>query len=255
MLAELLKHDHGQEARSRPSPRDDMERRRRLRDLLAVATGELLPHRLDHFPPARLRLQGSRHILAELAQAVAATAFTRRRRIDHHTLAGKMIGECVALGTLARKSAHRRCLGDRCLRRKLIFRSACLQLFKCQRQLINQTRRALRSLPVDLALQLGNPQLLLGDQCHVFGRLGPRDRQLRGNLHSPGALDDQRLFQRGYVIGKSGAISIHGDKRIINSVICGALKSTWPIFFYLAQPALLGRHVSCGFRQSIPSSI
>ena len=95
------------------------------------------PDRLDHFPPTGLRFQGSRHVFAEFAQAVAATALTRRRRIDHHTLARKVIGECVALGTLARKSAHRRCLGDRCLRRKLIFRGACLQLFKCQRQLIN----------------------------------------------------------------------------------------------------------------------
>src|SRR6202043_1964753 len=52
MLTELLEHDHGQEAGSRPSPRDDMERRRRLRDLLAVAAGELLAYRLDHFSPA-----------------------------------------------------------------------------------------------------------------------------------------------------------------------------------------------------------
>src|SRR5258708_19704596 len=52
MLTELLEHDHGQEAGSPPSPRDDMERRRRLRDLFAVAAGVLLPLRLDHFPPA-----------------------------------------------------------------------------------------------------------------------------------------------------------------------------------------------------------
>ncbi len=142
-----------------------------------------------------------------------------------------MIGECVALGTLARKSTHRRCLGDRCLRRKLVFRGARFQLFELQRQLLNQTRRALRSLPVDLALQLGDPQLLLGDQRHVFGRLGPRDHQLRGNLNGLGALNEQCLFQRVDVIGQCVAISIHGDKRIINSVICGALKSTWPIFF------------------------
>src|SRR4051794_5282046 len=102
MLTELLEHDHSQQAGSRPSPRDDMERRWRLGDLLAVAAAELLPHRLDHFPPTGLCLQGSGHILAELAQAIAATALTRRRRIDHHTLAGKVIGERVALGSLAR---------------------------------------------------------------------------------------------------------------------------------------------------------
>src|ERR1035441_5674632 len=120
MLTELLEHDHGQEAGYRPSSCDAMERRRRLRDLLAVAAGELLPHRLDHFPPTGLRFQGSRPVFAEFARAIAATALTRRRRIDHYTLAGKVIGECVAPGTLARKSAHRRCLGDRCLRREFV---------------------------------------------------------------------------------------------------------------------------------------
>src|ERR1700676_1544971 len=112
MLAELLEHDHGQQAGPRPSSRDDMEWRRRLADLLAVPAGELLPHRLDHFPLTGRRFQRSGHVFAELAQAIAATALTRRRRIDHHPLAGKVIRECVALGTLACKSAHRRRPGD-----------------------------------------------------------------------------------------------------------------------------------------------
>src|SRR4029079_1235881 len=43
MLAELLKHDHGQKARAGPSPGHGMERCRRLADLLAIAAGELLP--------------------------------------------------------------------------------------------------------------------------------------------------------------------------------------------------------------------
>src|ERR1700738_2197613 len=67
MLAELLEHDHGQQARSRPSPRDDMERRRRLADLLAVPAGELLPHRLAPFPPTGRRFQRPGHVFAELA--------------------------------------------------------------------------------------------------------------------------------------------------------------------------------------------
>ena len=74
MLAELLEHDHRQQARAGPSPRDGMERRRRLADLLAVAAGELLPHRLDHLPLTRQRFQRPRHVLAELAQAIAAAA-------------------------------------------------------------------------------------------------------------------------------------------------------------------------------------
>src|SRR6202011_1943110 len=96
MLAELLEHDHGQQARSRPSPRDDMERRRRLADLLAVPAAELLPRRLDHFPPPGRRFERPGRVFAELAQAIAAAALARRRRIDPHALAGKMIGERIA---------------------------------------------------------------------------------------------------------------------------------------------------------------
>ena len=140
MLAELLEQDHGQQARPRPSSGDHMERRRRLADLLAVPAGELLPHRLDHLPLARHRFQGPGHVLAQLAQAVAAAAFARRRRIDHHPLARQMLGEGLALGALARKSAHRRRLGDSSFRRQLVFCGVSFQLFERQRQLVDQPR-------------------------------------------------------------------------------------------------------------------
>ena len=112
MLAELLVQNHRQQARSRPAPRNHMERRRRLADFLAIPASELFAHRLDHLPLARHRFQRPGHVFAELAQAIAAAAFTRRRRIDHHALAGKMIGERIAFGALARKSAYRRRPGD-----------------------------------------------------------------------------------------------------------------------------------------------
>src|ERR1700722_7046394 len=82
VLAELLERDHRQEARTRPPPRDHVERGRRLADRLAVPAGELLPHRLDHLPPPGRRLQRLRHVLPELAQAIAAAARAGRRRID-----------------------------------------------------------------------------------------------------------------------------------------------------------------------------
>ena len=117
MLAELLEHHHRQQARPRPTARNHMERRRRLGDLLAIAAAELLPNRLDHFPLTGLRLQRLRHVLAELAQPMAAAARARRWRIDHHAFAGEMVGKGVALGALAREPAHVRRLRDRFLRR------------------------------------------------------------------------------------------------------------------------------------------
>ena len=238
MLAELLEHDHRQQAWASPASCNGMERCRRLADLLAVAAAELLAHRLDHFPLARHRFQRPGHVFAELAQAIAAAAFTRRWRIDHHALAGKMIGERIAFGARARKSAHSRRPGDGFLGRKLVFGGAGFQLFERQRQLVDQARRAFRSLPVDLALELGDPQLLLGNQRTVFRRLRTGDRKLRCDIQSLRALGRQRLFQSGYVVGKSVASRVHANQRIINSVICGALKCTWSNILFGSAGAL-----------------
>ena len=48
MLAELLKQDHGQQIGAGEAARRDMERCRRLRDLLASPARELLAYRLNH---------------------------------------------------------------------------------------------------------------------------------------------------------------------------------------------------------------
>ncbi len=140
MLAKLLEHDHGQEARAGPSPGDGMERRRRLADFLAIAAGELLPDRLDHLPLARHQFQRPRHVLAELAKAIAAAAFTSRRSFDHHPLPGKVLREGLALSALERKSAHRRRLRHGSFRRKLVLGGVGFQLFERQRQLLDHPR-------------------------------------------------------------------------------------------------------------------
>jgi hypothetical protein len=116
-----------------------------------------------------------------------------------------MVRECIALGTLARKSTHGRRPGDSLFRREFIFRGAGLQLFELQRQLIDQTRRALRSLPIDLTLQPGDPQFLRGNQGSILGRFRASDRQ--------------RLFQGSDVIGNGVGRSIHDNDRIINAAI------------------------------------
>jgi hypothetical protein len=146
----------------------------------------------------RRRFQSAGHILAELAQAIAPAARACRRRVDYHALAGKMLGERIALGVFARKCGDRRRPGDGFLRRQLVFGGAGFKLFEAERQLIDQARRAFRPLPIDLTLQFRDPKLLLRDQRHVFGRFRAGDRQLR--------------FQGGVFSGKNGASGIHKTK-------------------------------------------
>ena len=101
MLAELLEHDHRQQAGTGPAPRNDVERRRRLIDALAVAARELLAHMLDDLPLARDHLQRLGDILAELGQSRSAAAGASGRRRDDHPLARQMLGKRLARGTLA----------------------------------------------------------------------------------------------------------------------------------------------------------
>ena len=63
------------ERQMRPPPRRQVERRRWLVDLLAVPTGELLAHRLDHLPLARNGLQRPGDVLADLRELLRAAAF------------------------------------------------------------------------------------------------------------------------------------------------------------------------------------
>lgn len=53
MLGELLEQDHPQKVRAGKAARRHVEGCWRLRDLLAFAAGELLPHRLDDLPLTR----------------------------------------------------------------------------------------------------------------------------------------------------------------------------------------------------------
>jgi hypothetical protein len=103
MLAELLVQNHREQARSRPAPRNHMERRRRLADFLAIPAGELFAHRFDH-----LHVGDARGTLA--------------------------------LGALAYKSAYRRHPRDSSFRRQFDFCGVSFQLFERQRQLVDQPR-------------------------------------------------------------------------------------------------------------------
>ena len=66
MLAELLEQHHRKQVRPGKAARRHMEGRRRLRDLLAVAAGELLPYRLHDLPLPRDHFQRFGNVFAEL---------------------------------------------------------------------------------------------------------------------------------------------------------------------------------------------
>jgi hypothetical protein len=61
-------------------------------------------------------------------------------------------------------------------------------------------------------LQLGDLQLLLGDQRFIFRRFRAGDRELGGDLQTLCALDRQRLLQGGNVIRNSVAVGIHATQ-------------------------------------------
>ena len=178
VLPELLKQQHGEEMRPGPAARRDVERRRRLADLLAIPAGHLLAHMLDHLPLARDHLQRLGDGLAELPQPCAAAARACRRSRHDDTLSRQMGGERLSGRALARKG------GDRCRLRcdplsgDLVLGGGRFQLRELQLHLVEDARRALRARSVDLASELGDLELLLGDHRRIVGRLGAGHRQL-----------------------------------------------------------------------------
>ena len=157
------------------------------------------------------RLQRPGHVLAELAQAlppqhsqaVGGSITTRSR--------GRWSGKVLRSGRLRVNPATVVVLATAISAAISSSVALGLQFLECERQLVDQPRRAFRALPVDLALQLGDPQLLLGDQRHVFGRLGSRDRQFRGDFQSVRAGDHQRRLQGGDIVGKSVTSGVHDE--------------------------------------------
>ena len=151
VLAVLGVKDHRQQARPDRAARNDMERRRRLADLLAGAAGELFAHGLDHFPLPRHDLQRLGDRLAELG-APAAAAGTCAQAGDHEALARQMRREWRTHWPSAGEQLHRGA-ADR-HRRDLIAGRTRRGFLELQFQLVEQLAAALRGLPILLAPQL-----------------------------------------------------------------------------------------------------
>ena len=155
-----------------PAACDRMRRRRRLRDALARAAGELLAHVLDHLPLARDELQRLGHVLADLVQSPAATGAGRSGRIDD-PLAWQMLGQRPArrLAPLDDPDrnllARRRC---RHLRGRLSRGGILLQLGERKLELL-EDGAPFGGLSEPLMPQLGNRVLELLDQQRAELRL------------------------------------------------------------------------------------
>jgi hypothetical protein len=67
---------------------------------------------------------------------------------------------------------YSRGLGHGALRGDLVFRGRTLELLERQLHLIEQPHRAFRALAIELACQLRDLQLLMGDQGLIVGSLG-----------------------------------------------------------------------------------
>ena len=202
MLTELLEQDHGQQAGAGPAAGDDVERRRRLADRLAVAAGELLAHVGDDLPLAGDHLQCLGDVLAQLGEPRPAAAGAGRGAGHDDPLARQVLGERLAGRTLARERRHAGGLSRRQLGGELVLRGRGFQLLELQLQLIEQTPCALRARSVSIPLELLDLQLQMGDQGLVVGGLGPGPSEL-------GARGEQRRLERFNVVGKGVEASVH----------------------------------------------
>jgi hypothetical protein len=153
VLAELGIEDHRQQARPDMTTRNDVERGRRLGDLLARSAGELLTNGLDHLPLTRHDLPGLGDGLAELGELAAATRAGGRAG-DHDALARQMPRKGQPHRLSAGEGVHRS--GFRFSRpgSDAVFRGTRFQLFELQFQLVEQLATALGGLAVLFTPQL-----------------------------------------------------------------------------------------------------
>src|SRR5690606_12332537 len=124
-----------------------------LRDLLALAAGELLPRRLDDLPLTRDDLQGLRNVLTELRQLGRAAAGATGGGGHNDTFARQMFRKRLAGWPLALESPDTQCLGNH-LCRELVLASISFEFFELQLHLFEKPRLALRATAVQLPSNL-----------------------------------------------------------------------------------------------------
>jgi hypothetical protein len=216
-----------------------VERGRRLGDLLARPAGELLTHRLDHLPLPRHGLQRLGDRLAEFGEPAAA-AGTRRRCGKHDAFARQMRRKGRAYWLPTGERVDRRAAGRGSC--DLVLGRGGRGFLELQFQLIEQLAAALGGLPILLAPQLCDLQLVIGHQ-----RLGARSPRL--GLLACFPLGSQGRRQRCNRLGcrhDRDCRTLASRRRARRVAESNRRRH---------HPAASGRHVRTGFLQSIPSSI
>lgn len=163
VLAEFLEQDQREKVGAQEAARRRMEGRRRLRNLLARAAGEPLPHRLHHLPLPWNDLQGLGDVLAQSGQVIRSAAGTRRRRRHNHSLTGLMFRKGLApiLATHERRCAPG---GGGSLGGKCVLVGGRLGLLKLHFELLEKPRLAFRACAVKFAPELLDFKLQARDQ-------------------------------------------------------------------------------------------
>ena len=130
---------------------------------------------------------------------------------------------------------------------EFVFGRARLQLFELQLELVEQLAAALGRWPEALALQFGDDQLQMRDHGFGAGSAGFR-------LPAGRALGDQRRFKGVDPFGENVGCNRHERDSTTIARHCDDL-AQWVSQLVAPYPTACGRHVCCGLRQSMPSSM
>ncbi len=250
MLPELLEEDRRQQVRPGPAAWRGMEGRRRLRDLLAVAAGELLSDGLDHLPLARDNLERLGDILAHLRNASRSATRAGARRLDHHPLARQVFRERLAGWLAPHESAHIRCLGGLLGADRLLGCSG-LEFLELQLHLVDQPGAAFGGLSILLPPQLGDLEAERLDQRLRARGQGAGLCKLGLCRRRAGASASARASDAASAARKLAISEMASDMaRTYHDRLEKPNKNRAFGRFY---PAFAGRCVQRGLRQSIPS--
>ena len=142
---------------------------------------------------------------------------------------------------------------------ELIFRRVGLGFLELELQLVEQPRRALGARSVNRALKLFDLKIEKRDQRAVIGHHGPCARQFSVDRRSVRLL--RRTSARAAISAAFNASMSSGSEEgsgSTNHMESQNRTFEAPLFAlssgFFIYPTAVGRHVSCGVRQSMPDS-